>query len=135
MSFHASPSDDVVGTVWAHAIRLTVKSADCDPLFEFINSATIHKELEQGDFGTGLDIRVPGNNLGVNVPCTDPNDEIVRGGVRARSCPALLDRRLREPEPGLRDRNPCIGGSGTGGAPLNMPIEVREVMSARPVEM
>ena len=36
---------------------------------------------------------------------------------------------------GVRDCGEGVGGAGQGGVPLNMPIEVRQVMSAPPVEV
>ena len=41
----------------------------------------------------------------------------------------ILDCRCRQPGAGLRDRRESLGGAGPGGTPLNMPIEVRPVMS------
>ena len=44
----------------------------------------------------------------------------------------LLDRRRRQPERAYADRRRGLGRARPGGAPLNMAIEVREVMSAPP---
>ena len=46
----------------------------------------------------------------------------------------LLDRGRRDSGAGVRDRRRGIGGPGPGGKPLNMAIEVRQVMSGPPAE-
>ena len=46
----------------------------------------------------------------------------------------LLDRGRRDPRARLRDRRARVGGARQGRRAVNMPIEVRQVMSAPPVE-
>ena len=96
----------------------------------------LNKDLRQsGEFVSAEGLSFPDQaklvRSGKNgVPITDgvfPGEQGISGGI--------LDCRCRISGASLRDRGKSVGGAGPGGKPLNMPIEVRPIMSGPPPEM